>query len=471
MNALLSDLRFAFRGLLRSPGFTAVAVLTIVLGIGATTAVFTLVDGVLLSPLPFPDADRLVSIRHVGRDGQDELPMSPGLYLLYGEQAPALGAVAMYGSAAANVVVEGRPQRVPAQAVTPAFFGVLGAKAALGRTFLEEEGLPEGARVVLLSDGYWRGELGGDPAVVGGTLDVNGVARTIVGVMPADFGFPDREARLWVPMVVDPANAPLANFGAGGIGRLAEGTTVEGLSAQLEGLIGRLDELFPESQAPAFLAEVKLRSRVQPLKTALVGDLSTTLWILLGTVAFVLLIAAANVANLLLVRAETRQRELALQERALTGRLQVIRWFLTESALLAVAGGVLGTALAAVAVRTSLRLVPTEIPRLDELGVDLRVIGFAAVITVLAALLSGLFPAVLLAARTRGASLADQLREGSRGRSRRRARAAPAPERPGRRPGRPRPGPAHWLRAHVPELHALGPWTRASTPAPSSRPR
>lgn len=409
MNAFFSDLRFALRGLLRSPGFTAVAVLTVALGIGATTAVFTLVDGVLLSPLPFPNADRLVSIAHLGREGRDQLPLSDGLYLLYGDRVESLDAVALYTGTAVNVVVDGRPARVQAQAVTPSFFQVLGTQAELGRTFLESEGAPDGEQVVVLSDGYWRSELGADPSVVGGTLDVNGVQRTVVGVMPPGFGFPNREARMWAPYVVYPDQAPLASFSAAGIGRLAEGASLDRLTAEVEGLIGRLAELYPESREPAFLSQVQLRSRLRPLKEALVGDVRTTLWILLGTVAFVLLIAAANVANLLLVRAESRQREMAVRSALGAGRLQVVRWFLSESALLAVAGGVLGTALAAVAVGVSIRAVPTSIPRLDELGVDVRVLAFAALITVAAALFSGLFPVL----RTRRGSLSDRLREGS----------------------------------------------------------
>jgi predicted permease len=405
----VGDLRFALRGLSRNRAFAVATVLTLALGIGANTAVFTLVDGVLIRPLPFHEADRLVSIQHLGRGGEDELPMSQGLYVLYAEQVRALDQIALYASTTVNLVVEGEPERITAQAVTPDFFTTLGAGPAIGRGFDESEGAPGGEQAVVLSDGFWRSRFGSDPDILGRTVDINGQLRPVVGVMPPQFGFPDREAQLWLPLVIDPAQAPLAAFGAGGVGRLAAGATLVGLESELLGLIGRLDELFPESTAPAFLNEVNLRPRVMPLKQALVGEVSTTLWILLGTVGFVLLIACANVANLLLVRAEGRQRELAVRVAIGAGRMHVLRWFMAESILLAGSGGILGLALSAVAVRTSIGFVPTDIPRLAEIGVDLRVAAFTAAITLGCAVFFGLFPWLRLAT----SELAAQLREGS----------------------------------------------------------
>ncbi len=179
--------------------------ITLALGIGATTAVFTLVDGVLIRPLPFPGSDRLLSIDHQGRDGQDQLPISSGLYVTYREHAPSLEAIAMYQPTVVNLVGEGEPERIPAEAVTPSFFKVLGVQPVLGRTFTDEEGAPDGEQVVVLSDGLWRRDFGADPSIVGRTLDMNGVSRKVVGVMPPDFGHPNRDAQLWLPMVVDPA--------------------------------------------------------------------------------------------------------------------------------------------------------------------------------------------------------------------------------------------------------------------------
>ncbi len=424
-SGMLGELKFALRGLGRNRAFTAATVLTLALGIGANTAVFTLVDGVLIRPLPFRESERLVSIRHEGRDGKDQLPMSTGLYVLYGQRVKTLEALSLYSSNNVNLVMGGEPEQIPAQVVTPGYFRTLGVKPERGREFTAAEGAPGGEPVVMLSDGFWRRRFGADAGVLGKKVDINGRLRTVVGVLPADFGYPDREAQLWLPLVINPAQAALAAFGSNAIGRLSPGATVESLHAELQGLIARLAELFPESGAPAFLKEVNLQSTVTPLKESLVGEVSTTLWILLGTVGFVLLIACANVANLLLVRAESRQRELAVRLAIGAGRMHVLRWFLSESFVLAAAGGLLGLAIAALSVRASIRLVPTDIPRLAEIGVDMRVAGFTAAIALGCALFFGFFPWLRLTA----GELASQLREGgargaTSGRARHRLRNA-----------------------------------------------
>ncbi|GMV05917.1 MAG: hypothetical protein AMXMBFR53_21940 [Gemmatimonadota bacterium] len=408
MTGLFNDVRFALRGLLRYPAFTAVAVLTLALGIGANTAVFTLVDGVLLRPLPFREPEQLLSLQHLGRDGQDELPISSGLYLLYRDRSATLRDVGMYTGTAGNFLVEGEPERILGQAVTPDFFTTLGASAARGRTFTPEEGLPGGPQVMLLSDGLWRTTFGADPAIVGKTLEVSGVSREVVGVMPEGFGFPDQVARFWLPLVVDPNQAPLAAFFAGGIARMEPTSSLEGVQAEIGDMMARLDQLYPEDGGAAFLVGVGLKARIQPLKETLVGDVSTTLWILLGTVGFVLLIACANVANLLLVRAEGRQRELALRVAVGAGRLEVLRTFMSESLVLAVAGGALGLGVAAAAVRLTTRLIPTDLPRTAEIAMDVRVLGFTAAVALGCALFFGLFPLL----RYGAGDLAGQLKDG-----------------------------------------------------------
>ena len=409
MTAFFADLRYALRNLVRYPGFAGIAVLTLALGIGANTAVFTLVDGVLLSPLPFDEPDELIALRHLGRGGADQLPMSQGLYVLYREQASSIDEIALHARTTVNLVAEGEAERVAAQAVTPSFFDVLRAEPLLGRTFVEAEGVPGGEQVVILSDGLWRSRFGGDPAVVGQTLDIDGTTREIVGVMPPDFGHPSREPQLWVPMVVDPARAPLGAFGAGGVARLTPGASAASVLTELTGLISRLRELFPDSGAPAFLEEVGLRAVVVPLKDDVVGDVGSTLWILLGTVGFVLLIACANVANLLIVRAEGRQRELAVRVAMGAGRAQVLRTSLSESLVLAVVGGVLGIGLAVAAVAASMGMLPTTLPRTAEIGLDLRVLTFSAAVVLGCALFFGLLPLL----RSRTTDLVGQLREGS----------------------------------------------------------
>lgn len=408
MTGLLNDIRFAARGLIRYPGFTFVALLTLALGIGANTAVFTLVDGVLLKPLPFEEPEQLVALEHSGRGGEDALPMSEGLYVLYKEQAASLEGIALFVGSVTNVVSDGVPERVRAQVVTPGFFEVLRTEPALGRTFLPEEGLPDGERVVILSDGFWETAFGRDPRVLERSIDLSGVNRRIIGVMPRDFGHPNRDMQLWTPYVIDPTEAPLAAFRAGGIGRLTPGSSPQSLLTELEGLITRLPEIFPESGSVAFLGEVGLKARVRPLKEAVVGDVSTTLWILLGMVGFVLLIACANVANLLLVRAEGRQREMALRVAVGAGRMQILRSFLSESVALATVGGALGVGVAALAVRLSTRFIPTDLPRMAEVGIDVRVLGFTALVALGCAVFFGFVPMLRFGA----GDLAGQLRDG-----------------------------------------------------------
>lgn len=409
MGAWWREIRLASRALSRRPGFSAVAILTVALGIGANTAVFTLVDGVLLRPLSLPDSHELVSLQHLGRDGQDELPQSAGFHFLYAEQARTLESVAMFTATAANLVRAGEPERLVGQVATPGFFTTLGVGAARGRTFTDAEGMSGGADVVLLSDGLWRTSFGADPEVVGTTVDLNGVTREVVGVMPPGFGYPDRTARFWLPLQLDEAQAPLASFFAQGVGRMADGESLDAVQAELTGLLSRLPELRPGDPAVDFLMDVEIRARTRSLKESLVGDVSGTLWILLGTVAFVLLIACANVANLLLVRAEGRQRELALRVAVGAGRWQVIRGFISESVVLALAGGVLGLAVAATALRITAAFIPADLPRMDEVGLDLRVLAFTAASALLAAVVFSLFPLTRYGVQ----NLAGVLRDGA----------------------------------------------------------
>lgn len=409
MSGLWNEVRIALRSLARSPAFTVIAVMTLALGIGVNTAVFTLVDGVLLRPLPFPDSEELLSLRHQGRDGQDQLPLSSGLYFLYKEQSRTLDEVAMYSTASANLIIEGEPERLLGQSVTPDFFRVLGVDAARGRTFLEEEMEPGASPVMILSDGLWRSHFASDPDVIGRTVDTGGTLREVVGVMPPGFGYPDDTARFWMAMTLDRDQAPLAAFAANGIARMADGVAQEGAEAEIAGMLGTLDEIFPESQGASFLMDVGISAQIAPLKEFLVGDLDRTLWILLGTVGFVLLIAAANVANLLLVRAEGRQREMALRVAVGAGKRDVLKTFMGESVVLAVTGVGLGLLIALVAIRITAGFIPESLPRMTEVGMNLRVLGFTAAIGAGCAIFFGLFPLIRYGAD----DLAGQLKEGA----------------------------------------------------------
>jgi putative ABC transport system permease protein len=408
MSAMLDEFRYALRGLSRAPGFTAVAVFTLALGIGATTAVFTLVDSVLLRALPHPQSERLLSIQHVGR-GADQIPISPGLYVLYSEHARTLGSIAMHSPAVMNFTGEGEPERVEGQLVTPSIFEVLRVPPALGRPILASDAEQGAEPVVVLTHALWQSSFGGDPSLIDQTVMIDGVARRVVGILPPGFAYPTQDTRFWAPLPVNPIDPSLASFSATGIARLSEGATAEAAQAELQSIIARLDQLVPDAgPVLGFIREVNLTANVRMLKDQLVGDVGRTLWTLLGMVAFVLLIACANVANLLLVRAEGRQRELALRLAVGAGRWQLLRPFLAESLVLGVAGGALGVGIAMLAVRATTALAPANLPRMDEVGLDLRVLAFAAALSLLSAVVFGLFPVL----RYRRQDLSGALKEG-----------------------------------------------------------
>jgi putative ABC transport system permease protein len=406
---MLHDLQVALRSLGRTPGFTAVAVLTLALGVGATTAVFTLVDSVLLRALPYPASERILSVQHEAQGGEMQMPISPGLYLLYAEHARSLSAIALHTPSVMNFTGEGEAERVTGRAVTASLHDVLGVTPRLGRPLIPADNEPGAEPVVLLSHGLWQSRFGGDPEAVGRTVVMDGMSREIVGVMPRGFAFPDDEAQFWVPQTMNPGASPVA-FLSQGVARMAPGATLERVHGELEGIIARMGELLPEvpPQMVAMMHRSELTPRLTTLKEAVVGDLTRTMWTLLGLVAIVLLIACANIANLLLVRAEARQRELAVRQALGAGRWDLGRPFLAESLVLALAGGIVGLAIAALAVRMTIVLAPENLPRMGEVGMDLRVLAFAAVVSVVAALGPGMLP---LRRHGRG-DLSTELREG-----------------------------------------------------------
>jgi putative ABC transport system permease protein len=420
---MLNDLRFAVRALVRAPAFSIVALITLALGIGATTAVFTLVDSVLLRPLPYPESERIVSVRHEGRGGEDQLPMSTGLYRLYREHARSISAIALHANAVMNITEENDAERVIGRVVTASFHDVLRTAPMLGRPLREEDGAPGAPPVVLLSHAYWQSRFGGDVSVLNTTLVMNGVSREIVGIMPRGFAHPDEEVRFWIPLTFDPANAPLASFGADGIARMADGATVQAVQADLQGIIGRMGELAPDAgDQVSFLNDVRLTTRVALLKETVVGNLERVMWTLLGMVGFVLLIACANVANLMLVRAEARQRELAVRQALGASRFALSRPFLAESLVLGLAGGTVGVGIAALAVRATTALAPADLPRLWEVGIDVRVLTFTAAISLLAAFAFGVFPVLRHRGDLSGALKDGGARGGTAGRERHRVR-------------------------------------------------
>ena len=387
-------IRRSLRGLLRVPAFTAVCLLTLAVGIGAATAIFSIVDGVLLTPLPYPESERLVGLWHTAPEfGFDKLSQSPGTYLLYREHSRSFEDIALYRSAQATVTGDGTPERLPAGLITPSLFPVLRVKPSLGRAFVEEDGRPGAAPVVLLSDQLWRRRFAADPGAVGSQIRINGVPRAIVGVMPAGFEFPRPETELWLPLEIDPAQARIEDFGPSGVARLRPGTTPAAAQTELDRLLTSAMQSLG-NEAPAELGQGGFHARVLPLREDLVGDIGQALWILLGAVGFILLIACANVSNLLIVRGEGHRRETAIHTALGASPRQLIGSVLLESLLLAAAAGALGLLLAAAGVKLLHNLEPAGLPRLREIGIDGRVLLFTAAAAVLSSVLAGLFPAL-----------------------------------------------------------------------------
>lgn len=389
----LALIRRSLRGLLRVPAFTAVCVMTLAVGIAAATATFSVVNGVLLTPLPYVESERLVGLWHrAPAFGFDKLSQSPGTYQLYRQRSRSFEDIALYRSAQVNVTGEGAPERLPASFITPSLFPVLRVKPSLGRAFVAEEGRPGAAPVVLLSDQLWRRRFAADPRALGRSLRINGVPRAIAGVMPAGFDFPRSETELWLPLEVDPAQARFGDFGPSGVARLRPGTTPAAAQTELDRLLAGLGSAGDE--AATGLIQGGFHARVLPLREDLVGDIGRTLWILLGAVGFILLIACANVSNLLIVRGEGRRRETAIYTALGASPRQLIGIVLLESLLLAAAAGGLGLLLAAGSLRLLLKLSPIGLPRLEEIGIDGRVLLFTAATAILSSLLAGLLPAL-----------------------------------------------------------------------------
>jgi putative ABC transport system permease protein len=386
-------IRRSLRGLLRVPAFTSVCLLTLAVGIGAATAIFSIVDGVLLTPLPYPEPERLVGLWHSAPAfGFDKLSQSPGTYMLYRQRSRSFEDIALYRSTQVNATGDGAPERLPAGLITPSLFPVLRVKPSLGRAFVAEEGRPEAAPVVLLSDQLWRRRFAADPRALGRPIRIDGVPCEIVGVMPAGFEFPRAETELWLPLKIDPAQAQFGAFGPSGVARLRPETTPAAAQTELDQLLAGLSSSGDE--AARGLIRSGFHARVFPLREDVVGDIGRTLWILLGAVGFILLIACANVSNLLIVRGEERRRETAIHTALGVSPRQLIGSVLLESLLLATAAGVLGLLLAAAGLRLLLKLAPPGLPRLEEIGIDGRVLLFAAAVAVLSSLLAGSFPAL-----------------------------------------------------------------------------
>jgi putative ABC transport system permease protein len=423
MHSLLQDLRYAVRALRRTPGFTLAAVLTLTLGIGATTTIFTVVNGVLLRPLPYPGADRIANIWNDFGVGAQSLPaVSPLDFRDYQRRSRTFemfaagsdgGVVGLRG----NLTGEGEPERVNVAAVTPNFLPLFGVTPAYGRNFLEAEEADGGPHVVILSDRLWRRRYGADPTIVGRTIQMDGVAHQVVGILPPSFrlalpaeAFLITDAELWTPLQFDYAHAPPRNYTFFTVfGRIRPDVTFAQAQAEMDGIALQFRKEFPEH------AGTQVRIRAVPLQQDVVKGARPALLVLLGAVGLVLLIACANVAHLLLVRATVREGEFALRTALGASRGAVVRQLLTESAALAVVGGALGLVVTILALALLRALHPSNLPRLAEIDLDGRVLAFTALTCLVTTLVFGLVPALQAAGKDPQRSLQGGGRAGTGG--------------------------------------------------------
>jgi predicted permease len=421
------DVRSGFRGLRRSPAFTAVTILTFALGIGATTAVFSVVNGVLLRPLPLDEPEELVGVWHSapGWGVGGWMPQSAATYFTYREESRVFEDIGIWNNTQVSVTGLDQPERVTALLVTDGTLPVLGVAPTLGRTFTPQDDSPDAALTVILSHGYWRLRFGGDRDVIGRTLTVDGRSREIIGVTPPGFDFFQIDPAVYLPYRFDRSQvAVFGDLSYPAIGRLRPGVTMEQANADVARMIPLALEKFPGGMSPSDIASVQLGPDVHPLINDVVGNVGATLWIILGTVGIVLLIACANVANLFLVRAEGRRQEVALRTAIGADRRHIARHFFAESVTLAGLGGVVGLGLAYVAIEFFVVQGSQQLPRTTEIAIDPTVLLITAAISVVSGFFFGLFPVLRYGNPNLGTSLKESGRGSGAGRQRQYVRNA-----------------------------------------------
>jgi predicted permease len=419
---LWQDLRYGVRMLLKRPGFSLIAIFTLALGIGANTAIFSVVESVLLKPLPYPQPEELFTVRHIAQGlGNRPLGASDSGYFVFREQNHTFQDIGLYNTSSVNVTGLGEPERAPALGVTDGLLPILGVTPLLGRFFTRADDSPNSAKTVILTHGYWSRKFGGDPSVIGRTIEVDGRPCAIIGVLPGGFSFLDQtNLAMVLPLKLNREQTYLGAFSWVGIARLKPGVTLQQANADVARMLPIVDRSFPPP--PYFslkvLEDLRLGPNLKPLKQDVVGDVGKVLWVLLGGISLVLLIACANLANLLLVRAEGRRQELAIRTALGASRGRIAAQLLFESLIIAVCGGLFGLGLAYGAVRVLVALAPQGLPRLHEIGVDGNVILFTLAVSLAASLLFGSFPVFKYA----GAGLGIGLRAGERSMSESRER-------------------------------------------------
>jgi predicted permease len=428
---LLADVRYGLRALRHNAMFAAVALLTIAIGIGANTAVFSVVNSVLLKPLNYPNAEQLVSLHQIApgapglADFESGLHLSPSMYFTYAEQNRAFQSVGVWDTGTASVTGLAEPEQVRTVEVSDGVLQALGVPPAVGRWLSEADQVPRGPQRVMLSYGYWQRRFAGDRSVVGRNIIVDARPREVVGVMPKGFRVVDTDFDVIVPLAFDRGKLILAGFGFEGLARAKPGVTIAEANADLTRMLSIWMDSWTNGPGtnPHFYETWKITPMIRPLKREVIGNVSDVLWVVMGTIGLVMLIACANVTNLFLVRIEARQQELAVRAALGAGWARMVRGLLVESVMLGLMGGALGAVFAYAGVRLLLAIGPANLPRLSEISLDARTLGFTVLLAVLSGLVLGLIPALKYAGPRASLALRSGGRAASASRERHRARS------------------------------------------------
>jgi predicted permease len=426
-----ADVRYGLRMLRRNPVFTAVGLLTIAIGIGANAAVFSVVNSVLLKPLNYPNSDQLVSLHQIApgapglADFENGLHLSPSMYFTYAEHNRAFQSLGVWDTGTASVTGLAEPEQVRTVEVSDGVLQALDVPTAVGRWLSAADQVPRGPQRVMLSYGYWQRRFGRDRSIVGRNITVDARPREIVGVTHSGFRLADTDFDIMVPLAFDRRNLILAGFGFEGVARVKPGVTITEANADLTRMLPIWMDSWTNGPGtnPHFYETWKITPMIRPLKREVIGNVSDVLWVVMGTIGLVMLIACANVTNLMLVRIEARQQELAVRAALGAGWGRMVRGLLVESVMLGLMGGALGAALAFAGVRLLLALGPANLPRLSEISLDAPTLGFIVLLALLSGLLLGLIPALKYAGPRASLALRSGGRAASASRERHRARS------------------------------------------------
>jgi predicted permease len=429
-DSILADLKFAFRRLRKSPGFAATVLLTLAIGIGANTTVFSVVNGVLLKPLPYPDSGQLVSLwlNAPGAGGlanfSSGLQLSSSMYFTFSEQNRTFQSMGIWTPSNASVTGVAEPEQVRTEMISDGVLQTLDVPPAVGRWLAQADQDPHGGKTVMLNYGYWQRRFGGDRSVIGRAIQVDAQTREIVGVMPRGFRLVDRDFDLLIPLALDRANQKLAGFGYYGIARLKPGIQL----AQADADIALLIPVWMDSWSngpgtnPHYYETWRITSGFRSLKQLVIGSIAGVLWVVMATLGLVMLIVCTNVANLLLVRAESRHHELSIRAALGASRMRIARELLIESVSLGLLGGVMAVGVAFAGLRLLIAIGPADLPRLTEISLDARSLSFTLTLSVLSGLLFGSISALKYARTQASATMGSTTRTASAGRARQRSR-------------------------------------------------